>query len=81
MRNFDLQSIIQELKGALEEYNEASFLNDNERMEKLRTRVLCILKKMPSEYSYLESKGTSFNASRLEDDLPDLIFELKSKQP
>lgn len=79
MRDYDIQSIIQLLRKAQDEYNEASYLHDDERMEKLRIRVNNILLNMPDEYSYLESKGTSFNASRLEDDLPDLIDELEER--
>ncbi len=70
MRDFDLKNIIQDLKGALDEYNEASFSHDNERIERLRIRVNNILLNMPDEYSYLESKGTFYNPAFLESDLP-----------
>ncbi|MBQ3324709.1 MAG: hypothetical protein IJG81_07695 [Muribaculaceae bacterium] len=79
MRNFDLQEKISLLEKAIKEYNDASFFHDQKKMDDKRNEVLCILFDLPDEFLYLESKKTFYNHARLEDDLPDLIEELKAR--
>lgn len=79
MRDFDLQENINLLEEALKEYNEASFLSDQGMIDMLRTRVQCILSRLPDEYLYIKSKDVYFNDAFFESDLPDLIEVLKKK--
>lgn len=79
MRDFDLQEKINLLEEALKEYNEASYLSDQGMIDMLRTRVQCILSRLPDEYLYIKSKDVYFNDAFFESDLPDLIEVLKKK--
>lgn len=79
MKNFDLQEKIDLLEKTLDEYNEASYLSDQGMIDMLRTRVQCILSRLPDEYLYIKSKDVYFNDAFFESDLPDLIDELKKK--
>lgn len=72
-----LQEIINTLEDALKDYNKALYLSDKRRIDQIRTKVQIQLDSLPQEYLYLHCKKTSYNHSRLEDDLPDLIDELK----
>ena len=79
MRDFDLQETINLLEEALKEYNEASYLSNQRRVDEIRTRVQCILSRVPDEYLYIKSKDVYFNDAFFESDMPDLIDELKKK--
>lgn len=79
MRDFDLQEKINILEEALKEYNAASYLSDQGMIDMLRTRVQCILSRLPDEYLYIKSKDVYFNDAFFESDLPDLIEVLKKK--
>lgn len=79
MRDFDLQEKINLLEEALKEYNAASYLSDQGMIDMLRTRVQCILSRLPDEYLYIKSKDVYFNDAFFESDLPDLIEVLKKK--
>lgn len=72
-----LQEIINTLEDALKDYNKALYLSDKRRIDQIRTKVQIQLNSLPQEYLYLDCKKTFYNHSRLEDDLPDLIDELK----
>ena len=65
------------LEKALKEYNEASFLSNQGMVDNLRTRVQCILSRLPDEYLYIKSKDAHFNDAFFESDLADIIEELK----
>lgn len=79
MRDFGLQEKINLLEEALKEYNEASYLSDQRRVDKICIRVQCILSRLPDEYLYIKSKDVYFNDAFFESDLPDIIEILKKK--
>ena len=79
MRVFDLQETINMLEIALKEYNEASYLSNQRRVDKICIRVQCILSRLPDEYLYIKSKDVYFNDAFFESDLPDIIEILKKK--
>ncbi len=79
MRDFDLQETINLLEEALDEYNEASYLSNQRSVDEIRTRVQCILSRLPDEYLYINTKDVYFNDAFFESDLPDLIEVLKKK--
>ncbi len=79
MRDFDLQETIGLLEEALKEYNEASYLSNQRKVEEISTRVKCILMRLPDQYLYIKSKDVYFNDAFLESDLPDIIELLKKK--
>ncbi len=79
MRNIDLQETINLLIEALKEYKEASCLSNKGIVDNLRTRVQCILSRLPDEYLYINSKDVYFNDAFIESDMSDIIEELKNK--
>ena len=79
MRHIDLQETINLLIEALKEYKEASCLSNKGIVDNQRTRVQCILSRLPDEYLYIKSKDVYFNDAFFESDLPDLIEVLKNR--
>lgn len=75
----DLQETINLLEEAFKEYKEASCLSILRKVDEIRTRVLCIISRLPDEYLYIKSKDVYFNDAFFESDLPDLIEDLKTK--
>lgn len=79
MRDFDLQETINLLEEAYKEYKEASYLSNQRKVDEIRTRVQCIISRLPDEYLYIKSKDVYFNDAFFESDLPDIIEDLKKK--